>query len=310
MPQRTLHKNPKGCIPPDFPGAFKSAAAVLVTAGLRPAAMRCLYLVCRHFFGFQYKSALFPGRVPVSWSDHPLDETIPFLPGFVKTYLSFIPFWVRITGFLLLRCKRKDLARDFLTSIGNLYLDASAVYRKNLSTTKRPFYIKNISFLLIHMSDPHLMCIPSLHVMIVIRCYTRTAKYCAAEPLPLKNYCNDLLRHAVAITEAVLLIKQHSVNCIAAAMYAMTVLDPELFPRREALYFASLLFRSPLFAPGGNPDSAAMRTHIVNLYQRFLDEYHSALSAARPPERIDKAAWTVPLLEFLKTLPPAGAKRS
>ncbi|MDR2767913.1 MAG: hypothetical protein LBB82_06260 [Treponema sp.] len=277
---------PAGFIPDDFPGSFRTVFAVLARSRLRPAALRCIYFAARHFFGFQYKSSLFPGKVPVSWSDHPLDESVPFDPLRVKIYLSFVPFWVRITGFLLIRRKREDLALDFINAIAALYLDASSVYRKNLSTTRRPFYIKNPSFLLIHITDPHLMCIPSLHVMIVIRCYTRMREY--AEALETENaaYCSAVFRHALAITEAVLLVKQHGVNCIAAALFAMSALDRN-FPRGEAERFTAALFAS------GFENGAALRKHILALYGEFLDAY----------TRSPSDGWAAPLLAFLEKLP-------
>ncbi|MDR2181692.1 MAG: hypothetical protein LBN92_03325 [Treponema sp.] len=273
-------------IPAEFPGSLRSVFAVLARSRLRPAALRGVYLVARHFFGFQYKSSLFPGRVPVSWSDHPLDETIPFDPSWVTIYLSFIPFWVRMTGFLLIRRKREDRALEFINAIAGLYLDASSVYRKNLSTTRRPFYIKNPSFLLIHITDPHLMCVPSLHVMIVIRCYTRMREYAETPEAENASYREAVFRHALAITEAVLRVKQHGVNCVAAALFAMSALDRN-FPREEAVRFTAALFDSRF----GN--GAALKQHVLALYGELLDAY----------TRSPSDGWAAPLLAFLEKLP-------
>jgi hypothetical protein len=105
-------------------------------------------------------------------------------------------------------------------------------------------------------------------------------------------------------------VKQHSVNCIPAALYAMTRYDPELFPPETAEAFADLLFSAPPPAPqSGRPanykvrpcaaprtklpsaDTAEIKAHIVNLYRHFLAQGKNAKN------------WEDPLLEFLRQLP-------
>jgi hypothetical protein len=229
--------------------------------------------------------------------DHPLDEKIPFDPSWVKIYMDFTSFWIRCLGFLLRRFgdAAKNEILDFLAAIDRLYVFAAGVYTRNFSTTLRPRYLKNFHFRLIHTVDPHLMCIPSLHVMLMILSYTRfrksiramgAEKDCAAS-------CAEIDRGARDITEAVLFVKQHSVNCIAAAMYAMTRFDGELFPPAEAEAFLSALFTGSLPAE----DAEAVRGHIGNLYGRFLDEGKNTED------------WTRPLLDFLASQPAAGKKK-
>ena len=260
---------------------------------LRITALQCIASAFRNFFFLQYRAALSPGLIPVTRVDHPLDIKIPFLPGKVKTYLDFIAFWVRCLSFLLRQCGRKALepVRSFIESIGQAYAFAAEVYRINLSTTDRPFYIRQPRFLFIHAVDPHLMCIPSLHVIIVIRAYTlfkEIIKAMGNETL-FAAQAEELRCGALAITEAVLYIKQHSVNCISAAMYAMSRYDPRLFPPAEAERFASDLFRE------GNSltreDGEEIREYILSLYRRFFTE----------GEKCDD--WKKPLLDFLNELP-------
>jgi len=255
--------------------------------------MRCIASIFRNFFFLQFRAAFLPGLIPVSQVDHPLDIKIPFLPARVKIYLDFVAFWVRTVGFLLRHCRRKALepVRNFLENMGGLYERAAEVYSKNLSTTKRPFYLGRPHFLLIQGLDPHLMCIPSLHVMVVIRTYTHFAKIIkliGEEERFAKNV--EELRHgALEITEAVLYIKQHSVNCIPAAMYAMTRYNHELFPPEEAERFASDIFidaKKP-----NNAEADEIREYIISLYHRFLAQGK------------DKENWTEPLLTFLKEHP-------
>jgi len=266
---------------------------ILGSPYLRITALQSTASIFRNFFFLQYRAAIYPGLIPVTRVDHPLDLKIPFLPGKVNVYLDFIAFWVRCLGFLLRHCGRKALepVRNFIESIGQVYAFAAEVYRVNLSTTDRPFYIKRPRFLLIHAVDPHLMCIPSLHVMIVIRTYTLFKEILKAFKLEERfaAQAEELQRGALAITEAVLYIKQHSVNCISAAMYAMSRFDTGLFPPAEAERFASEIFRE-----GENEEKSLskedgddIRKYILALYRRFLDEGEKSED------------WKKPLLDFL-----------
>ena len=264
---------------------------VLGSPYLRTTGLRCIASIFKYFFFAQYRAAFLPGLIPVSRVDHPLDSKIPFLPGKVNTYLDFVPLWVRSLSFLLGTCGRRALepVRHFLETMGGLYARAAEVYRKHLSTTNRPFYIAHPRFLLIHATDPHLMCIPTLHVMVVIRTYTFFRETFAAlgQEGQFASLWEELYRGAVAITEAILYVKQHSVNCVPAALYAMTRLEGRLFPPSEAERFVSDLFREVKIP--NREDSEKIREHILSLYGRFLAE--------------GEADWTKPLLDFLKEMP-------
>jgi hypothetical protein len=260
---------------------------VVCNPRLRKAAARCVRIIFYYFFYLQFKAAFLPGRVPVTRVDHPLDREIPFNPRWVGVYLDFVSSWVRMTGFLLDRFGRKAAAPvlDFIETMSRLYMVASEVYRKNLSTTSRPRYYKRPRFLLIHAADPHLMCIPSLHVMIVIRTYTKfraIVKELGAEA-DLTRQMEEVRQLALDITEAILYVKQHSVNCIPAAMYVMTHFDPRLFGTEEAEDFVSAIFTRPL-----SPEkSAGIRAYIILRYRQFLAEGGAAKD------------WKEPLLKFL-----------
>jgi hypothetical protein len=266
-----------------------------------------------NFFFCQYRAALLR-REPVSRVDHPLDEKIPFSPAWIKIYLDFVAFWVRTLGFLLKNLGRRgeEEAGGFLDSMGRLYAFAGEIYRKNLSTTRRPFYIRGFRFLLIHLFDPHLMCIPSLHVMVVILTYTRFASTVRAldTGAAFSPQVRELRRGALAITEAILYVKQHSVNCVAAAMYAMTCFDRDRFPPEEAERFVSGLFSAGDEAEGpaaglpgiGGEAGEAVRSHIRGLYRHFLSQGETT------PEGAPEGGWTRPLLDFLASAPPAHKK--
>jgi hypothetical protein len=199
--------------------------------------------------------------------------------------------------------------------MGELYAFAAEAYQNNFSTTDRPFYIARPRFFLIHLVDPHLMCIPSLHVMVVIRTYTQFAAILRSlgETERCSAQIEEMKQGALAITQAILLVKQHSVNCVAAALYAMTCLDGEMFPPEEAEAFTSLIFSDPppaasvqlhrlppnyrlrpCMAPRTKlpaADVVEIRTHIINLYRLFLAEGKTARN------------WVEPLLRFMRQMP-------
>jgi hypothetical protein len=295
---------------------------ILSSASLRSSALKCSASIFYNFFFCQYRAALFlrkkphangktRGKIPVSQVDHELDQKIPFNPDWIGVYLDFVAFWIRALGFLLKKYGKRALpwVRDFLDSMGGLYAFAGGVYGKNLSTTRRPFYIRRPRFLLIHLFDPHLMCIPSLHVMVVIRTYTKFAAILGS--LGPSEGDSDRIagvkQGAQDITEAILYVKQHSVNCVAAAMYAMSRFDEALFPREEAGDFLAGLFsadrqRVPVSGKRGRvsaEDGVLIRNHIGGLYARFLAELPAKLPAEAP-------SWEKPLLDFLqKDVPEA-----
>jgi hypothetical protein len=276
---------------------------------LRPAFCKSVPSIFDNFFFCQFRAALLPGRIPVTKVDHALDEKIPFFPSWVAIYLDFTHFWIRLIAFFLRRYKRKVYIpiRDFIYSIGRLYAFAADVYKKNMSTTKRPFYIARPRFFVIHLLDPHLMCIPSLHVMVVIHTYLQFVEISKkmGDGEKLKEQALELKQGALAVSQAILFVKQHSVNCIPAALYAMTCFSPELFPPKEARAFTNLLFspapnadealRKNSVHPSAAPltkvseeDQARIKDHILSLYNRFLAEKETA------------KFWEEPLLKFLR----------
>ena len=288
-----------------FPGMGQTIFTVLVHPKLFVRGIRCISIIIRKFFFFQYRSALFP-RLPVSTVEHILDENIPFNPRFVRIYLDFVAFWIRIAGFLAIRFGKKGriLAAEFIESITGIYLNAFQIYQKNLSTTARPNYKKGRHFRLIHIADPHLMCIPSLHVMLMIISYTSFRRCLAIldKEGKYKELENRVFNGALLITEAVLYIKQHSINCIAASLYAMNRLYPGLFSQADANHFTGALFKKrqasqipPEYALFyaepfvKHKDTIILREYIMNLYQSFLET--------------ETSDWTYPILQFLKTMP-------
>lgn len=268
-----------------------SIIAVLRYKLIRRAAKHCLKTVIKHFFLAQYKAALGITKKPVYQVDHVLDKKIPFIPSKVSVYLNFTGFWIRALAFIMQRySNRKEVSvigAEFVDSIAALYKFAAKVYRHKLSTTQRPRYLKKIKFILIHLLDPHLMCIPSLHVMIVIRCYTKFRE--TAERFgdldELAEYVEELKTGALAVTESVLFVKQHSINCIPSALYAVYKMDNSLFSYKEALEFIEDLFINDT---GFIDNPAEIRACIRSLFISFTEA---------DPVSMD---WRSPLFDFLE----------
>jgi hypothetical protein len=277
---------------------------------MRPAFCKSVPAILKKFFLNQWRYSFLPGSIPVTNVEHLLDKKIPFKPSWVTIYIDFVHFWIRMLTFFLLRYKRKVFTqvRDFIYSMGDLYSFAAQVYSKNLSTTKRPFYIRRPRFLVIHLLDPHLMCVPSLHVMVVIHTYLQFGEISKqmGEEEKLKEQLDEMKQGALAISQAILFVKQHSVNCIPAALYGMTCFSPELFPPDEAYKFTRLLFSPPpkpdyepkrkvhpSFAPRTKlpaSDMEEIKNHIISLYDRFLEEGKTAKN------------WYDPLLKFIRSM--------
>jgi hypothetical protein len=277
---------------------FKTILRIYRDKELGKAMTELFVTIARWFFFPQHQAALLPGRIPISAVDHPLDKKIPFEPGRVAVYLDFVPSWIRMIGFLLDTYdeKARAPALDFIITMKKLYLFAAEVYLKNFSTTKRPHYYGRLRFLIIHLTDPHLMCVPSLHVMIVIRTWTKFRTILAAlgEEAARRDAVEEVRNGALAITEAVLFIKQHSLNCISAALYAMNRFDPALFTEADAADFAARLFTGP----GSPPESALLRDYITARYRGFVAQaigQTNGQTADRPG-----ADWRAPLFDFLE----------
>lgn len=226
--------------------------------------------VLKDFFALQFAVRLGLRKVPVIDVDHPLDEQIPFRPERIGSYLDFIAFWIRPMGYIRRRFGARAFARyavEYLRLIERCYREAADVYRAGMTTTRRPRYYKG-RFLAIHLFDPHLLCVPSLHVMIVVLTWTffrRVFAELGAGASETQALGAELFAGAVDITESVLFIKQHSVNCLPAALYAMTRITPaDVTPDDVATFIAQLFEGAPLDA------TPEIRDHISTVYERLL----------------------------------------
>ncbi|MBR5402465.1 MAG: hypothetical protein IK102_11730 [Treponema sp.] len=242
--------------------------------------IKCVHTALHKFFFLQFSVKLKLRKIPVVSVDNALDKKIPFTPERVSTYLDFIHSLARPMGFCISTFKGKERIRivsSVLDLLRTCYETASHIYSFSMSTTDRPKYKKDRHFRLIHALDPHLMCVPSLHVAIMIMAwihYREIFKMPYFTEEESKHYTAQVFESAKAITETVLYVKQHSVNCIPAAIYMMTVILKDLFTIEDAVSFMDCLFvESTDLSPEVKKE---INTYIHTMFERFLLEGSSA----------------------------------
>ncbi len=257
--------------------------------------VRLLHHVIWDFFMPQYLRKIHLRRTPIQHVDHLLDEKVPFAPEHVGCYMDFINMWIRPLTMLLKRfgiAQGSKLCAEWLRYITLTYREAFAMYKICMTTTYRPKpttqQIKRL-----YSVDPHYMCVPSLHIAIVNLCHAFYRMIFEREEFTekeIEKWQNELFNHAVEIGETVLYLKQHSVNCIPAALYMMTRITPELFTPQDAIIFIDSLFKD---APDVSPeDKTKINSHIRFIYERFL------LEGALEDD------WKEPVLRWLKDYTP------
>jgi hypothetical protein len=241
--------------------------------------------VLKDFFFLQFSVKWGWRRIPVVRVDHPLDNHVPFRPELAALYIDFINFWIRALSMMLTRLGTKralpHVARFFhLLTVA--YKEAARMYRSSMTTTVLP-PCEDKLIRKIRSVDPHLLCVPSLHVLIVVltfafyrdlfRTATEEFREAGVAPEDLARYERELRLGAVSIIETVLYVKQHSVNCVPAALYALCRVFPDFLTIDDAVSVINSLFcNSPDIS---NP--AEILVHMNFQFERFLLEgYYSA----------------------------------
>lgn len=240
-----------------------------------PQLMRFLFIVLKDFFVLQFDRALGLTKTKILKVDNPLDEKVPFDSSKIEIYLDFINYWLRPFVLLTDRIGTYKTARllgKWFNLIGTEYHEASKMYRFRMSTTERPQLNKGL-FGVVHALDPHLCCVPSLHIAILSlfyaymrnilkdECFTDNERF---------NWTTEVYNHAIEIAESVLYVKQHSVNCIAAALYMVSRLWPDTFTPTDATNFINDMFLSATDI--SQKDCAEIREYISFNYECFLLE--------------------------------------
>ncbi len=212
-------------------------------------AWRYIFTILRDFFILQHLQRFHITKRRVINVDTEIDEKIPFVPQRIFAYLSFVSFFVKPMDMLKNKLGFKKAAPylcvyiKFLTSI---YMNAASIYRYTMTTTTRPRYFKSRKFRTIHFFDPHLLCVPSIHVAISAGVYAWFKQFFHMGLFTKEEesaYLEEIKTQAIAIVESVLFVKQHSVNCIPLALYMLTsTMNKSFFSAHDAIDFIDCLF--------------------------------------------------------------------
>ena len=240
-----------------------------------------IFSVTHNFFFLQQRQVLHLTHRPVINVQTDLDNKIPFEPSKVNTYLGFIPFFVKPFDMMIKRLGYKKAApyiRQNLRALTKTYKSASSIYRFSMTTTDRPHYMEDAAFKAIHAADPHLLCVPSLHVSICAVTYAWYKGFFekgVAAGLFSEEEADrrlaEIKAQAIAIIESVLFVKQHSVNCIPTALYMITaVFGDDFFSAEDAVFFIEELFKkSSEIDPATREE---ILDYFTSLYERNLLE--------------------------------------
>lgn len=266
---------------------------------------RCFRAAISCFFIPQYAVLFKLKKIPVVHVDNELDYKVPFTPLRIKIYLDFLHLWISPMSFILRRVglkKASPYCAQMLDRVTLCYRSSYRMYAYKMTTTNRPKckVPKEVAanFRMIRFWDPHYMCVPSLHIALVVLAYTYFRKVFAELDLTEEEqlcYNTELYKNALSIAETVLYVKQHSVNCIPAALYMMRCIIPDLFSEDDVKKFIADLFsESDDIKPEG---IAKIRNHISNLYGRFMEE---GKKYATNGEKVKKAPdWEGPVKDWL-----------
>ena len=282
---RVCHKSLK-----DFT-VFRSYIMLLFMPASIKSAFAYLDVVIRKFFMVQYLQKIHFCNIPIHHVDHELDEKVPFDTDYLDTYLGFVNFWLRPMSMLSRRFGMTDGAKiggEYLCYIKRAYNEAYRIYSTTMTTTYRP-YSEDKRIIKMRKADPHFLCVPSLHIAIIFLTCGFFEMIFEREHFTQEEkdrWNKELYDEAIAIGESVLYVKQHSVNCIPAALYMMTSICPELFDDSYALKFIDSLFRNA--EDISEDDCQNIREHIRFTYQKFCLEGSY------------EKDWTIPVLNWLK----------
>lgn len=260
------------------------------------AAWSFIWTVATKFFIPQYLEKLHIMRVRVKHVDHPLDGRIPFDPGLLPVYMRFINFWVDTIAMLEVKFgvwKGSLLGARLLRYLKLSYSSAYDIYSYCMTTTDRPDS-DDRGVKALRRADPHFFCVPSLHIAIVVLTYSFYRKLFAEEDFTegeKKAWLSELREEGFAIGRSVLYLKQHSVNCLPAALYMMCRIAPELFTPEDArVCISQLLIPAEHVLPA---DKAEITVYISSLFGRLMDDARGAED------------WTVPLKDWLDAYEPS-----
>lgn len=257
-------------------GVLRVYLTLLTNPATIGVSYKFLWTVFKNYLGTQFLEKWGIYKIPIVRVDHPLDKRIPFVPEKVSVYLDFVDFFIRPITMLLIKLGRKkgsQCGKEWFSKLTIVYSEAGRMYKTFLSTMERPNYTATRAFKIIHTFDPHLLCVPSLHISIIVLCYSFYGdlfKRLGFSEEERAFWGKELYVEATEIAESVLYIKQHSVNCVPAALYMITKLFPSLFSPVEATHFVNDLFLKATDID--QSDVHLIKEHILFMYERFLLE--------------------------------------
>jgi len=207
------------------------------------------WVVWKEFFWVLYRQKLTGGMRKPKNMGHPLDLTFPYKPETVNIYLRFFDL---LLGTLLevvnlsreqsgSQKKPNQIIKESFAIFVKLYQTSSRVYTPWPSTTSRP-QPKNFKLLWIYLVDPHTNCLPSLHILVsAFSC--ALAQHCPAwgiESTKQRDLQSQIWNEATAIGASVLWVKQHSLNCLPAALYVLEKIYPIWLPAYSERYLEAV----------------------------------------------------------------------
>ncbi|HOZ71887.1 MAG TPA: hypothetical protein PK179_05180 [Spirochaetales bacterium] len=276
----------------------KGGAAYLVMkvvarwSTLRAAASFAATVIGRFFLDqYAHAARLRKGSSPVRVKnvEHPLDAIIPIRYEAARVYLTFVKLWMDALGYFRHRLGKAfdDVVIEFLAGLGRCYSDAGSVYGRCLSTTRRPDTAPSLRLAFVYAVDPHLFCVPSLHVLVVCYTYFRLRELLAAtgEAERFGRELGALRSRAVEITESILYVRQHSVNCIPTALAMLSVIAPGYDEVEAKAFMAELFARDAEVEPGAR---ARVLDYMTSLYDQV------APAGGSPEDRYNA------IIDFLK----------
>ena len=253
---------------------------VLTSPRTIPVAIKFLCTVIKNYLGTQFFQKWGIYKIPVVKVDHPLDKKIPFTPSKAEVYMDFVNLFLRPISMYIRRFGLKKTApyvNAWFRATNKIYKEAGRMYKHTLSTTDRPNYKTGFYFKLIHTMDPHLLCVPSLHIALIglsAVYFKNQFKQLGLSDAECFQKNTEIYNRAIEIAESVLYMKQHSVNCVASALYMITKCFPDIFTPNDATNFINDMFLTAETI--SQEDCMAIKEYISFLYERFLLEGYAA----------------------------------
>lgn len=277
---------------PIYPYLFLMCNPVAICTNFKTFAV-----ILKEFFFIQFFRKFNIIKIPVVSVDHPLDDKIPFTPKKITVYLDFINYWVRPFSMLISRIGIYRAAltmKKWMRHFRKLYILAGQIYHFRLTTTNRPDYNEMKEFRQIHAVDPHFLCVPSLHIATIIlvfgfyRQLFRDENFTQDEQ---NRWLTEMYSDCISIADAVLYVKQHSVNCVPAALYMVASNFSEYVSVDDARKFLDDMFKMfPLEENFAESDSNEVKAHMKTAFENYLVE----------GSKCTKEEWYKPINTFLE----------